>query len=400
MKLYYDIERYYPYLCISDASEEALKEVVNRLRSNDLEPIKFYTNPKHPASDGNYYTTLFRLPFADEKKLIKPPKDLLRKIFQESEKVSPPEPQEKESKEVSNGFNDLLTAEKRYLEEIREILNNQRNVLEKDKEYFKEQLSSLENLMTRTQEESNKMLKHFSTISKNLSVDISGLINKKNLNYEELNELNLKLSEKERVINESENSIQRLQEDLEKQKEYYKERIEEVERKSREELTEAKREYQKNIQIINAKNLDLPESTTKSTPDELIKELNLYVLGHSSLTRADIRKIFQNVFEEKLNVQLPKSNIHVAATNYEKIKSIPVLNHIKGNKYDYLIFGPRPHSSKGWDIKQSPVTIRKNLKLTGKFIVENDKPLSKSFFESKANDILSQWIEENKEYFD
>lgn len=128
-----------------------------------------------------------------------------------------------------------------------------------------------------------------------------------------------------------------------------------------------------------------------------LKGLKILIIGHSLLNQSQIFEIFNNAFYKTFDLKLTKKTIDIPIIDYKKMKNFDLVKKIKSNRYDYIISGPRPHSTanKGINISLLGLKIKFQLK---SIISENFKtPLNKNLLEELAQIVSSNWKNEKLE---
>lgn len=396
MKVYYDDKRYYPYLCINDASNHQLKELVNKLKQISLEPVRYYSDPKYPASDNIRYRHVFKLPFTDNR-IKKPnkkeievaiqsllgvennvPQNLVTKDNQEVFSQVDPISSNSDQNQIEKDFIEFVKSEKEYLGQLKSILETERVILQTDKEFFKEQLDKLGKISKDLQKEKNNLVEYFDSIGSKFTADIDQLIKKQTLENDDIEQLRSTLLKKEELINEKEKNIRKREKDFEAQQKDFEEY-----------KVEQERNFKERVDSLNALNFGFKQED--QTDKEKLESVKILVIGQSSLTKKEIQNIFMETFDKNIEVQIPMNSIEVPTTDYEKMKNVNIKNYFKNDKFNYMLFGPRPHSMKGINLRKSPITIVKEFNLKAKIFVENDKELSRNVIEEFAKNISENW---------
>ncbi|MBZ0328284.1 MAG: hypothetical protein K8F54_11805 [Altibacter sp.] len=380
MQIFYDNKRYYPYLCINDASDEQLKKIVAHLKNANLAPKKFYTDPKYSASDGVSYSYMFKLPFTDDK-ITKPSSESINELLNEFI-TNKKESKKADDSVINKELSIFIESEKKYLNQIKTLLDSERIILETDKEFFREQLDKLGKLTKSLQQENNRIIDFFGSISSKISEDIDNLFKKKSLDSEELKVLQSNIEKKEQLLIERELNIKKIEKDFatrEKDFEQYK--------------LEQEKNFKERIDSIRASNIGLNISEENQNEDTL-KKIKILIIGGSTVNKSGIIKIFKETFERNIELTLPNSSIIVPTTDYDKMKNINILNYFKKD-FDYIILGPRPHSMKGIDLKKGPVTLKKEYKLKANIFSDNNSKLSRNKLEELALQISIDWKSKN-----
>ncbi|MEM0519579.1 hypothetical protein [Aequorivita flava] len=380
MEIFYDNKRYYPYLCINNASDEQLKKVVTYLKNTNLAPTKFYTDPKYSASDGISYSYMFKLPFVDDNR-AKPSLESINELLNEFV-TNKKEPLKTDDSFVNKELSSFIESEKKYLNQIKTLLDSERIILETDKEFFREQLDKLGKLTKSLQQENNRIIDFFGNISSKISEDIDNLIKKQSLNSGELKALQSNIEKKEQLLNERELNIKKIEKDFttrEKDFEQYK--------------LEQEKNFKERIDSLRASNIGLNISEENQNEDSL-KKIKILIMGDSAVNKSEIIKIFKETFEKNIELTLPNSAINIPTTNYEKMKNINILNYFKKD-FDYIILGPRPHSMKGVDLKKGPQALKREYGLKAELRLDNINPLSKNKLGDWALEFSDDWITKN-----
>lgn len=380
MQIFYDNKRYYPYLCINNASDEQLKKVVSHLKNANLAPKKFYTDPKYAASDGVNYSFMFKLPFIDEK-ITKPTLESINEILNEfvtDKNVT----KKNEEINVNEDLSSFIKSEKKYLNQIKTLLDSERIILETDKEFFREQLDKLGKLTKSLQQENNRIIDFFGNISSKISEDIDSLFKKQTLDSEELKTLQSSIEQKEQLLHERELNIKKIEKSLSKREKDFEEY-----------KLEQEKNFKERIDSLRASNIGLTTSEENQNED-LLKKIKILIIGESKVNKSEIIKIFKETFEKNIELSLPNSSIVVPTTNYDKMKNINILNYFK-KEFDYIVLGPRPHSMKGVNLKKGPIALKREYGLKAEIRLDNVNPLSKNKLEEWALEFSNDWITKN-----
>jgi hypothetical protein len=339
-----DTKSYYAYLCVSGATNSELKAIVEALKESGLEPLRFYSEPRFPASDGKMYDFLFRLPFTDSIKKSKPEPALIDKILSHLSKKD-------SSTNVSTSFisdmSDIIEREKSFLIDVRNGLDKERQILSRDKEYLQTQLKNLESIIQRVKKDNMFFIKSLNESTKKMDQWLqsaptsNGQTNGRDSQIETLQEQKeLLLIERESAIIEVEKSLQKEKEEFQK----YKAKQEE--------------QYKNIVDEFRSQMLDI-NSPQFSANDNLLQNVHIFIAGSSKITAQVIIDIFNDSFSKVFDMDLPKNAITIGALEYEKLKNLKLVDKIKSDKYDFILLGPRPHSIKGKAINMSGNELKK-----------------------------------------
>ena len=377
MKFYYDTKTYYPYLCFKETSEGELKKLVVHLSSNNLQPNKYYTAPKYPASDGISYDYLFRLPF--DENIAKPSHQKVSAIMDEFLlKINTPFVKE-EVKSETVELLQFLQSERRNLKQIKSMLTSERKILDQDKTFFATQMDNLNKLAKTLREENTKIVQSFDSLGSKLNNEIDKLFSKKEFQSEDMQRLQESLNEREKRIKEREKITFELQKELLKQEkdfEKYREKQEKI--------------YVERVESLKAEVLGITQDVEQIDANPF-SNLKILILGKSMIQKNEIMECFQQAFFKNFDLDLPVNCLDIPTLNYDEVKNINIAKKLKPNKFDYIIFGPRPHSLKGVDLKKGIPTLKKDWNLKAIIRDEPDKALSKSLISELSISIANDW---------
>ena len=75
------------------------------------------------------------------------------------------------------------------------------------------------------------------------------------------------------------------------------------------------------------------------------------------------------------------------------MKTVNIPELLKNNKYDYVIVGPRPHSTKNKSINESIKSLAEKLQIKTKVFDSTKDALNKSMLSDLAGSIANDWYE-------
>lgn len=381
---FYDDKLYHPYLCINKISEEELKRLVDHLKKNNLEPNKFYQNPKYPASDGVFYDYILRLPFGNNESAKKHPLEKIDGVVKSFLNLVDDNNLLAEPESAYIDPMAFLKSEKDYLKKINALLDSERKVLETDKNFFKKQVEKLNELIHNLQSENTVLLSSFNQLSDRLTENINALLSNKGVSDDEVFRMQEALKQKEQFIKERETAIHKKEKELAQQSIDLKEFKEEQEKN-----------YRERVAALRAEILGINQIPTDIKSGAL-DNLKILCMGESHLSRADIWDIFNNIFYRNFDLELPEKSIDMPALNYKKMKTVNISELLKNNKYDYVIVGPRPHSTKNKNINESIKSLAEKLQIKTIVFDRPKDSLNKSMLSDLAGSIANDWYERHQ----
>lgn len=388
MEYYYDSNLVYPYLCLKGIEYTDLGEIVELLKENNLNPTKFYGDPKYPASNGVLYKYLFRLPFVkvNSNSAVKPDKETIDRLMEGTRGGI------KTEDFVTNGIykaerlekGRLLLALNNLKTEVK-FLRSEREAMKTDREFFKGQIKSLYELTTNLKKENNRVELFFEQFSSTIRDEIKSV----GLNQGNVKEALLKLERDEKRLKDKEGNLNKFEIELkEREKNFEVYRAQEVE-KLEEERIDWEDACKERVDDIRALHIGvIPEESYNPDP---FYGLKILVVGKSNMTENDIVKVIKNGFSENFQKPLPKKHITVDKIEYVKLKHSAFIDKIKSTKYNYVVVGPHPHSTVGGNIKKSISTMVKDEGLDIMVKQSHKNSISKSALRNWVKEFVEDW---------
>lgn len=370
MTLFYDTKTFYPYICIANSNDREIQELIQQLQKEDIAVTKFYEKPKYPASDGITYDYLLRIGFKSNQNKEKPDKEKIEVIFKTF--------LNKHKTQESNGnleHEKLLESDRKHFKQIKRFLNSERKILELDKKFFKEQLDNLNTITSNLKKENNKIFKFIETYNDKVNDEIHNLLSTKTINNQDLKVLQEKLSEKEKSLKQKENLIKHKEIEIEQQKESNENYREELEK-----------EYQTLIKEVRDISLGIEFSDEDS-----IQDLRILIFGKCQLNSDEIFEIFNRQFFQIFGENIEKKCVEANLLDYDSIKNSNINKKIKQDKYDYIIVGQQPHSTKAKNSKHSYQKFIKDNGLKAIINEDYDNVLNKEKLTELAKTIIVDW---------
>lgn len=356
MDLFYDTQPFYPYICISGMSKDKLKDFVEFLDSKDVIVTKFYDEVKRPASDGIHYENLLRFKLKNNQSAIKPNAEKIYGLFEEFRKITSNN-YEEPTKDSAKG--------KVYFKQLGAFLESERKRYEIDREFFGHQLERIYDAIANLNSEKSNVKE----VRENLGNKISG----GNLS---VNELQDKLQEYEKSLNEKEYELKEREQEL---------------LQIKQDFTDYQEESNENFESYVMQLRDITLGIDSNTDEDIIQKLKILVFGESNLTSNQIYEIFNQEFIRVFGEDLSKKCINAKYLDYDRVKNSNIVNQIKGNKYDYIIAGPHPHSMRSKDIKQTITSLGKERGLKSKIHEFHESSLSRDYLKELAETIIKDW---------
>lgn len=118
-----------------------------------------------------------------------------------------------------------------------------------------------------------------------------------------------------------------------------------------------------------------------------LKNLKILCVGESTLNRDQIFTIFNNAFSKQFGKSLPKKSLEMPVLEYKKMKSFDLVKKIRADRFDYIICGPKPHSTASKGINISLLNLKQKLNLRAIINDYNKDPLTKNALEELAETI-------------
>lgn len=122
-----------------------------------------------------------------------------------------------------------------------------------------------------------------------------------------------------------------------------------------------------------------------------VQGLRVLVFGETRLSSAIIRQIFNEHFRNAFNDEMNKNCVIAVNLQYKSTKNSNLNRKILNNKFDFIIMGPHDHSSKDKSSKESYEAYAENNNLKAQLFKNLKNPMSKSFMEKCAIDIIEEW---------
>lgn len=355
MKYFYDPNHRIPYLFISDIEKDQVREINLKLKEKGISPEKVYDPPSYPAGDGILYQYMIRMSFVEGRN---PNAEIVKLVLQE----------------VFEKSKDLHSASGEYEPKLNLL------VLELDKtigKYTEKVINTISQKNAETKNSIDAFDDRLLIVDERIKSDVESLHNQINVlskglkqALELLGELSTRGTDSDMLLDQ----IEQLSDSID-QREKERKVMEHWHVTALSKLIEDKKHVDKTEIIAQKETFGTVIPELKHFPNPRI-----LILGNSEIPQERIMTIVIDEFKS-IDIRLTKDDLTVQTTLQFQKPSGSYENEVKKD-YDYLIYGPMPHSVKGKSGLQSWENYCSNKGLKTKVYPSNSKNLNKSMLEN------------------